>query len=101
MKQTGSKRTFQSPPLDPTKTYVYTLKIAWAAGAGQKDNATEQEVTIRAGQTTIIDFTPLAQGVANGPTTTITPAGATSTPPVMPAQPRPPGMFRRAGGPRP
>lgn len=102
MKQTGSRRTFQSPPLDPSKTYVYTMKISWPGAPGQKDNSTEQEVTVRSGQTTIIDFTPLAQGVASGPTTTTTPASA-QAPPTMPSsqQPRNNGFFRRTGGTKP
>jgi uncharacterized protein (TIGR03000 family) len=102
MKQTGTRRTFQSPPLDPTKTYAYTMKISWGGGTAQKDNVTEQEVTIRAGQTTIIDFTPLAQGMASGAPPS-TPLPNQATPPNAWPQPpaRGPGFLRRVGGSRP
>jgi uncharacterized protein (TIGR03000 family) len=67
MTQLGGTRTFQSPPLDPSKNYVYKFKVTWPTGNDKF--ATEQEITIRGGQTHRIDFTPLANLPAQPGTT--------------------------------
>lgn len=61
MNQTGSTRMFQSPGLESKKTYYYKVKVSWPTGVGTltKDFVTEQEVAVRAGETTSVDFTPL------------------------------------------
>src|SRR4051812_44232787 len=65
MNQPGTTRMFQSPGLEPKKTYYYKVRVAWPTGAGTlaKDFVTEQEVAVRAGETTTVDFTPLASHV--------------------------------------
>lgn len=74
MSQAGAVRIFQSPTLETKKTYYYKVKVAWPAGTGSlaKDVVSEQEVAVRAGETTTIDFTALATHTsqANKPTTT-------------------------------
>jgi len=59
MTQTGTERTYQSPPLEPGKTYSYTIKVSWPTAAG-KDYTAQQDVTVRANQTSRVDFMPLA-----------------------------------------
>lgn len=61
MSQSGAMRIFQSPGLDNKKTYYYKLKVSWPTGIGTmgKDFVSEQEVAVKAGETTTIDFTPL------------------------------------------
>lgn len=101
MNQTGTTRTFRSPPLEPGKTYVYKVKVSWPSGPGQTAYSAEHEVTVRAGQTTVIDFTPLAK--AGSP---ITPQPTAGTP--QPVQPTPrwrlpdfSDIFRRTSRPSP
>lgn len=62
MSQSGAQRIFQSPGLEPKKTYYYKVKVSWPTGAGSvtKDFVSEQEVAVRAGETTVIDFTALS-----------------------------------------
>jgi uncharacterized protein (TIGR03000 family) len=62
MTQPGMTRMFQTPGLELKKTYYYKVKVAWPTGAGSlaKEFVTEQEVAVRAGETTTVDFTPLA-----------------------------------------
>jgi uncharacterized protein (TIGR03000 family) len=62
MSQPGAVRIFQSPTLEAKKTYYYKVKVAWPTGSGTltKDVVSEQEVAVRAGETTTIDFTALA-----------------------------------------
>lgn len=61
MNQSGALRVFQSPGLEMKKTYYYKVKVSWPTGAGTltKDFVSEQEVAVKAGETTSIDFTPL------------------------------------------
>lgn len=61
MSQSGATRVFQSPGLEAKKTYFYKVKVSWPTGAGTlaKDFVSEQEVAVKAGETTTIDFTPL------------------------------------------
>ncbi|GBD35048.1 hypothetical protein HRbin36_00152 [bacterium HR36] len=87
MSQTGPVRSFQSPPLEPGKTYLYKIRLSWPGPNGQPIT-TEHEITVQAGQTQRIDFRPLAQslgGPAAAPTT-ITPL--TPNPPPPPSPPR-------------
>ncbi len=62
MSQPGAVRIFQSPTLEAKKTYYYKVKVTWPTGSGTltKDIVSEQEVAVRAGETTTIDFTALA-----------------------------------------
>jgi uncharacterized protein (TIGR03000 family) len=61
MSQSGTVRMFQSPGLEVKKTYYYKIKVTWPTGASTvaKDFSSEQEVAVKAGETTSIDFTPL------------------------------------------
>lgn len=74
MSQPGAVRTFQSPSLDAKKTYYYKVKVSWPSGSGTlaKEVVSEQEVAVRAGETTTIDFTALVTHTnqANKPTST-------------------------------
>jgi len=67
MTQTGPIRSFQSPPLEPGKTYIYKFRLTWPTASGQP-SSTEHEITVSAGQTQRIDFRPLMGGSV-GPTT--------------------------------
>jgi len=62
MSQPGMTRIFQSPGLEAKKTYYYKVKVSWPIGVGTmaKDFVTEQEVAVRGGETTTVDFMPLA-----------------------------------------
>ncbi|MCS6976771.1 MAG: TIGR03000 domain-containing protein [Gemmatales bacterium] len=82
MNQTGTTRTFRSPPLEPGKTYVYKVKVSWPSGPGQTAYSAEHEITVRAGQTTVIDFTPLAK--APSPITNQPTAGSAPQPTTQP-----------------
>jgi uncharacterized protein (TIGR03000 family) len=100
--QNGAMRVFQSPTLEPNKTYYYRVKVTWPLGTGQKDFVVEQEVTVRGGQTSIIDFMPLASlYVPNASTATaqgkadLPVKQATYTaPPAPPANPKQPKQSR-------
>lgn len=70
--QGGTTRVFQTPALTPGRIFYYTLKVSWPNGPGQKDFIVEQEIMVKAGQTSIIDFTPLV-GLRPTPPT-VTPA---------------------------
>lgn len=61
MSQGGEQRIFQSPALEMKKTYYYKVKVSWPTGTGtlSKDFVTEQEIAVKAGETTSVDFTPL------------------------------------------
>jgi uncharacterized protein (TIGR03000 family) len=58
MTSTGPVRSFQSPPLEPGKVFYYSFKVSWPGAPGQNDTVLEQEVTVRAGQMTSLDFRP-------------------------------------------
>lgn len=87
MSQTGPVRSFQSPPLQPGKTYLYKIRLSWPGPNGQPIT-TEHEITVQAGQTQRIDFRPLAQslGEPSPAPPTITPL--TPNPPPPPSPPR-------------
>lgn len=74
MSQPGAVRIFQSPTLEAKKTYYYKVKVTWPSGSGTlaKEVVSEQEVAVRAGETTTIDFTALVTHTnqANKPTST-------------------------------
>jgi uncharacterized protein (TIGR03000 family) len=74
MTQTGVKRTFQSPPLEPGKSYFYTMKIARPnPTAGQPDVVSEHEVGVTPGQTTEINFLKPGEGTVIVPGQIYTP----------------------------
>jgi uncharacterized protein (TIGR03000 family) len=62
-KQTGTERTFVSPPLKPGQDYAYTIKAQWKAG--DKTVEQSQDVTVRAGERSGLLF--LAGDVAKAP----------------------------------
>jgi uncharacterized protein (TIGR03000 family) len=53
--QTGTSRTFVSPPLTPGRDFVYTVRARWMTDSGPKEEA--REVRVRANQTSQVDFT--------------------------------------------
>ncbi len=61
-KQTGEMRMFSTPDLSMGKEYVYELR-AESAGQGKTMTRTER-VTVRAGQTTRVNFTMMARDAA-------------------------------------
>lgn len=74
MTQTGVRRTFQSPPLEPGKSYFYTMKIARPnPTAGQPDVVSEHEVGVTPGQTTEINFLKPGEGTVIVPGQIYTP----------------------------
>jgi len=52
--QTGTVRTFESPPLDPGQTYSYDIRAQWNGG-GQPINLV-RHIDVRAGATAVVDF---------------------------------------------
>lgn len=69
MSTTGPVRLFQSPPLEPGKTYIYKVKVSWPTQQGRPDFVLEQEVAIKAGLTTTVDFAPVVQASYQVPVT--------------------------------
>jgi uncharacterized protein (TIGR03000 family) len=55
-KQTGPERGFESPPLDPTKEYEYTLVAKWEPNNYTKITRT-YKVPVKAGETVKVDMT--------------------------------------------
>jgi uncharacterized protein (TIGR03000 family) len=53
--ETGPVREFQSPPLEPGRTYTYDIRASWRGGDGQQV-ARKQRVTVRAGDHVDVDF---------------------------------------------
>lgn len=54
-RQKGSFRFFESPPLEPGKTYTYTIKTVWTNAKGEKVERT-RAVQIRAGDYLRLDL---------------------------------------------
>jgi uncharacterized protein (TIGR03000 family) len=53
--ETGPVRAFQSPPLEPGRTYTYDIRATWR-GEGGRPAARKQRVTVRAGDHVEVDF---------------------------------------------
>lgn len=53
--QQGSDRFFESPPLEPGKTYAYKVKAEWTNADGKKIERT-QTVQVRAGSHVAVDL---------------------------------------------
>jgi uncharacterized protein (TIGR03000 family) len=64
MTQTGAQRSYISPPLEPGKTYAYTMKMSFPHG--KFEVGTEREVIIHAGDTATVDFTEFAAQASRG-----------------------------------
>jgi uncharacterized protein (TIGR03000 family) len=63
MAQTGDRRAFTTPALNPRLTYTYDVTARWRDGG--KDVVRNERVLVRAGETTAIDFTrPVTRGSA-------------------------------------
>jgi uncharacterized protein (TIGR03000 family) len=58
--QTGSERLYVSPPLTPGDTYHYVVTAQWRGDDG-KDVVRKQRVSVRANETSSVDFVPRAQ----------------------------------------
>jgi uncharacterized protein (TIGR03000 family) len=86
MSSTGAVRAFQSPPLEPGRAFYYTFKVSWPTAPGQPDQVLEQEVTVRGGQTSVLDFRPQQT------------QQPVYSPPFYQPQPSRPPIFRRPEG---
>jgi uncharacterized protein (TIGR03000 family) len=62
---TGTTRTFESPRLQPGKSYSYTIRASWTEG-GQTVTA-DRVVEISAGKTSVVDFTNGNSGASQSP----------------------------------
>lgn len=58
--QTGSRRSFISPPITPGRSYVYDIKAKWMENG--KEVVLTRKVDVRAGQQVVVDFigTPMS-----------------------------------------
>jgi uncharacterized protein (TIGR03000 family) len=54
--QTGAERLFESPPVEPGKTYVYTLVVSWIENG--KEIAHTRTVKVKAGDEPTVDLRP-------------------------------------------
>src|SRR5690606_38290506 len=52
--QSGTTRTFFSPPLPPNQTFVYQVRARWHEGAGRREQI--HEVTVAAGHRIAVQF---------------------------------------------
>jgi uncharacterized protein (TIGR03000 family) len=52
--QTGEDRTFTSPPLDPTKSYTYTVRATWTENGREVTHS--EDVKVQAGRDATVDF---------------------------------------------
>ncbi len=57
MKQGGTERLFESPPLTPGKAYSYVITAQWHGPDGQ-DVVRKQQVTVRANESNNVEFVP-------------------------------------------
>ena len=57
--QTGPERSFESPPLTPGKTYSYEITAQWRGPDG-KDVVRKQQVSVRANESSNVEFVPRA-----------------------------------------
>ncbi len=64
-RQTGICREFASPPIEPGRTYTYTIRASWAEDG--RDVSQEQAVDVQAGGRAVVDFT---RGVRDARTST-------------------------------
>jgi uncharacterized protein (TIGR03000 family) len=53
-RQTGSQRTFETPPLSAGKGYTYMVRARWKDGEGEREQV--QAVPVRAGQAARVRF---------------------------------------------
>jgi len=54
MQQTGTDRVFESPPLEPNKSYTYTLQATWMDNG--REVTRQQEVNVQPGQEAVAVF---------------------------------------------
>jgi uncharacterized protein (TIGR03000 family) len=52
--QTGENRTFTSPPLDPNKSYTYTVRATWMENGREVTHS--EDVKVQAGSDATVDF---------------------------------------------
>jgi uncharacterized protein (TIGR03000 family) len=77
----GTLRQFNSPPLDPSQRYTYTVKAEWHDNG--KVASEERKVYVRANAFTVVDF--------NQPSQVVSDANRPALPELPPPQPRPGG----------
>jgi uncharacterized protein (TIGR03000 family) len=64
--QGGTDRVFMSPPLDPNKTYTYTVRATWMDNG--KEVSRNKDVKVQAGRATMVDFRATRDSNENIPT---------------------------------
>lgn len=95
-KQTGTERTFESPPLTTGQTYQYTLKASWTEN-GQPRQVT-RKVEIKPGDRLVVDLSAIE---ATAPKTNPPQPDAPKPVPVpVPVKADPPDASRTAGVPK-
>jgi uncharacterized protein (TIGR03000 family) len=52
--QTGRDRVFASPPLDPTKSYTYKVRVTWMEDGHEMTKT--KEIKVQAGREAVVDF---------------------------------------------
>jgi uncharacterized protein (TIGR03000 family) len=52
--QTGRDRVFASPPLDPTKSYTYKVRVTWMEDGHEMTKT--KEIKVQAGREALVDF---------------------------------------------
>jgi uncharacterized protein (TIGR03000 family) len=58
-RQQGMERIFTSPPLDPNKTYTYTIRATWMENGKEVNRS--KDVQVQAGRTAMVDFRALRE----------------------------------------
>jgi uncharacterized protein (TIGR03000 family) len=53
-RQNGMERFYNSPPLDPSKTYSYTIRATWTENG--KEVSRTKDVKVQSGRTAVVDF---------------------------------------------
>jgi uncharacterized protein (TIGR03000 family) len=60
--QTGTDRLFVSPPLEPSQPYRYQITARWLGNG--RERTEERIITVMPGETSRVDFMPLALAAA-------------------------------------
>lgn len=78
MSGTGAIRRFQSPALDPSKTYAYKISAAWYEG--DRLVTQERKVDVQANSPVVVDFTKAEEAIRVGMTDRVSAPVDTSPP---------------------
>jgi uncharacterized protein (TIGR03000 family) len=64
-RQRGTERVFESPPLDPGRSYSYDIRARWTTAGGRTADET-RHVLVRAGASATVDFNAPAPADSRG-----------------------------------